>query len=117
VGRGTEQSYCFLVYGEPLTEDGKARLKAMLGTTDGFLLAEEDLRIRGPGELTGTAQSGSLRLAIADPARDIAILEKARADAFSIVDADPAFLSEGNRVLREVLARANPFGEAPAGRG
>jgi ATP-dependent DNA helicase RecG len=116
VGRGSEQSYCFLVYAEPLTEDGKARLKAMLGTTDGFLLAEEDLRIRGPGELTGTVQSGSLRLTIADPARDLAVLERAREDAFAIVEADPGLLSVENSVVREVLARANPFGEAPAGR-
>ena len=114
VGRGSEQSYCFLVYAEPLTEDGKARLKAMLSTTDGFLLAEEDLRIRGPGELTGTVQSGSLRLAIADPARDVAILEKARADAFAIIDKDPGLLGAESLVLREVLARANPFGEAPS---
>jgi len=117
VGRGQEQSYCFLVYAEPLTEDGKARLKAMLGTTDGFELAEEDLRIRGPGELAGTAQSGALRLAIADPARDVAILEEARRDAFAIVEADPGFLAADNAVIREVLSRANPFGEAPAGRG
>ena len=117
VGRGQEQSYCFLVYAEPLTEDGKARLKAMLGTTDGFELAEEDLRIRGPGELAGTAQSGALRLAIADPARDVAILEEARRDAFAIVEADPGFLEADNAVIREVLVRASPFGEAPAGRG
>ena len=117
VGRGQEQSYCFLVYAEPLTEDGKSRLKAMLGTTDGFELAEEDLRIRGPGELAGTAQSGALRLAIADPARDVAILEEARRDAFAIVEADPGFLEADNAVIREVLVRASPFGEAPAGRG
>ncbi len=117
VGRGQDQSYCFLVYGEPLTEDGKARLKALLGTTDGFLLAEEDLRIRGPGEIAGTAQSGSLRLTIADPARDLAVLEKARADAFALVEADPGLLSPEGSLVREVLSRANPFGEAPAGRG
>ncbi len=117
VGRGLEQSYCFLVYAEALTEDGKARLKAMLATTDGFLLAEEDLRIRGPGELTGTIQSGSLRLTIADPARDLAILEKAREDAFAIVEKDPGLLAEEHRNIREVLARANPFGDAPVGKG
>jgi ATP-dependent DNA helicase RecG len=117
VGRGVEQSYCFLVYAEPLTEDGKARLKAMLGTTDGFILAEEDLKIRGPGEITGTAQSGSLRLTIADPARDMAILEKARADAFALVEADPNLLSAEGSLIKEVLSRANPFGEGPAGRG
>ena len=117
VGRGAGQSYCFLVYSEALTEDGKARLKAMLATTDGFALAEEDLRIRGPGEIAGTAQSGALSLAIADPVRDVAVLEKARKDAFAIVEADPALAEAGNAVIREVLSRANPFGEGPAGRG
>ena len=117
VGRGETQSYCFLVYSEKLTEDAKARLKAMLSTSDGFALAEEDLRIRGPGELAGTAQSGNLRLAIADPVRDTAILEEARADAFALVEQDPGLLSAENTVLREVLARANPFSDGIAGGG
>lgn len=117
VGRGTEQSYCFLVYSEGLTEDAKARLKAMLGTADGFVLAEEDLRIRGPGELAGTAQSGYLRLSIADPTRDTEALEEARKEAFALAEADPGLLAPENAVLREVLARAAPFGEAAAGRG
>ena len=117
VGRGQDQSYCFLIFSEALTEDGKARLKAMLGTSDGFALAEEDLRIRGPGELAGTSQSGYLRLTIADPVRDAAILEEARAEAFALVEADPGLLSAENTVIREVLARANPFGEKPTGTG
>jgi ATP-dependent DNA helicase RecG len=117
VGRGETQSYCFLVYSEKLTEDAKARLKAMLSTADGFALAEEDLRIRGPGELAGTAQSGNLRLAIADPVRDSGLLEEARADAFALVEKDPGLLSAENTVLREVLARANPFSDGIAGSG
>ncbi len=117
VGRGAEQSYCFLVYSDGLTEDAKERLKAMLETADGFELAERDLRIRGPGELAGTAQSGYLRLSIADPLRDTALLEEARAEAFALVEADPGLLAPENTVLREVLSRANPFGEAPAGHG
>jgi ATP-dependent DNA helicase RecG len=117
VGRGTEQSYCFLVYSSELTEDAKERLKAMLETPDGFELAERDLRIRGPGELAGTAQSGYLRLSIADPIRDARELEEARAEAFALVEADPGLLAPENAVVREVLARANPFGEAPAGQG
>ncbi len=115
VGRGPDQSYCFLIYSDGLTEVAKARLKAMLASTDGFALAEEDLRIRGPGELAGTAQSGYLRLNIADPVRDARILEKARAEAFAVIERDPSLTSPGNAVLREVLARANPFSEAPAG--
>jgi ATP-dependent DNA helicase RecG len=117
VGRGGAQSYCFLVFSENLTEEGKARLKAMHESTDGFILAEEDLRIRGPGELSGTVQSGSLGFLIADPVRDLAILERARAEAFGLVEADPELLSARSLPLREVLTRANPFGEGPAGWG
>jgi ATP-dependent DNA helicase RecG len=113
VGRGSEQSYCFLVYSPEVTEDAKSRLKAMLGTADGFALAEEDLRIRGPGEIAGTAQSGYLRLSIADPIRDALVLEQARAEAFAMLEADPGLLAPENVPVREVLARANPFGSAP----
>jgi ATP-dependent DNA helicase RecG len=115
VGRSDAQSWCFLVYSDKLTEEGKARLKAMLGTPDGFVLAEEDLRIRGPGELSGTAQSGALAFTVADPIRDLALLEKARSDAFALVATDPALLSAASHPLREVLARANPFSEGAAG--
>jgi ATP-dependent DNA helicase RecG len=116
VGRGEAQSYCFLVYSKELTEEGKRRLMAMKETSDGFALAEEDLRIRGPGEITGTAQSGSLRLLFADPARDSGLLEQARRDASAIVEEDPGFLLPEHRVLREVLERASPFPAEVAGR-
>jgi ATP-dependent DNA helicase RecG len=114
VGRGDEQSYCFLVYSAEVTEEGKSRLKAMLGSSDGFALAEEDLRIRGPGEIAGTAQSGYLMLSIADPIRDALVLEQARAEAFGMLEADPALLDPANAPVREVLLRANPFGDAPS---
>ena len=114
VGRGSEQSYCFLVYSDGVTEDAKARLKAMLSTADGFELAEQDLKIRGPGEIAGTAQSGYLRLSIADPVRDALVLEEARAEAFAVVEADPGLLSSANAPIRDVLDRANPFGDATA---
>jgi ATP-dependent DNA helicase RecG len=113
IGRGTEQSYCFLVYSAEVTEEAKSRLKAMLGTSDGFALAEEDLRIRGPGEIAGTAQSGYLRLSIADPIRDALVLERARAEAFAMLEADPGLLDPANAPVRDVLSRANPFGDAP----
>ena len=70
VGRGSEQSYCFLIYRQNITENGIERMKAIRETTDGFKIAEEDLRLRGPGEITGTAQSGELTFKIADPVRD-----------------------------------------------
>ncbi len=82
VGRGSLQSYCFLVYAQNLTEDGKARLKVMHETTDGFVIAEEDLKIRGPGDIAGIRQSGYLAFNLADPVRDQAILTEARDSAF-----------------------------------
>ena len=82
VGRSYLQSYCFLIYGKNITEEGKARLKALHESTDGFYIAEQDLKLRGPGEISGTSQSGYLTLAIADLARDKEILKIARYDAF-----------------------------------
>lgn len=83
VGRGSEQSYCFLIYSKNITENGIARMKAIRQTTDGFKIAEEDLKLRGPGEITGTAQSGELTFALADLFKDQTIMNAARADAFS----------------------------------
>ena len=85
VGRVTLQSYCFLVYSQNLTEDAKARLKVMHETTDGFVLAEEDLRIRGPGDVTGILQSGYVAFALADPVRDHELLLEARKAAFKML--------------------------------
>ena len=82
VGRGSFQSYCFLVYGKNITETGIARMKALHESTDGFVIAEEDLKLRGPGEVNGTAQSGYLALGIADLSRDRELLAMARYDAF-----------------------------------
>lgn len=114
VGRGEAQSYCFLLYSENPGRDAVSRLKAMLETADGFALAERDLEIRGPGELSGTAQSGALRLRIADLVRDMPLLGKARADAFALASSDPGFLEADHAVYRAVLERAPPFGEATA---
>ncbi len=80
VGRGSAASFCFLVYSEKLTELGKARLKVLHESTDGFYIGEEDLKLRGPGDVNGIQQSGYITLGIADPVRDKAILELARAD-------------------------------------
>ncbi|MBQ6781542.1 MAG: ATP-dependent DNA helicase RecG [Treponema sp.] len=83
VGRGDAQSFCFLIYSKNLTETGIARMKILRESTDGFKIAEEDLRLRGPGEITGTAQSGELTFAIADPVRDKDLMLQAREDAFA----------------------------------
>lgn len=82
VGRGSEQSYCFLIYSKNISQTGIARMKAIRETTDGFKIAEEDLKLRGPGEIMGTAQSGELAFALADLQRDSKIMEVAREDAF-----------------------------------
>jgi len=111
VGRGGEQSYCFLVFSDDLTEEGKTRLKVMLNNNDGFVIAEEDLKLRGPGQIAGTEQSGYLVLGIADPIRDMETLERARGDVFSILENDPDLLLENNRVIARVLETAPPFGE------
>ena len=112
VGRGPDQAYCFLVYSDNLTEDGKARLKVMLEHSDGFVIAEEDLKLRGPGQIAGIEQSGYLGLGIADPVRDVAELAKARNDAFAILEQDPGLLLPEHRRIAEVLEKAAPFSAA-----
>jgi len=111
VGRGTDQSYCFLIYSDELTEEGKTRLKVMLENTDGFVIAEEDLKLRGPGLITGKEQSGYLVLGMANPIRDIEELQRAREDVFAIMENDPDLLLENNRVIAKVLEQAPPFNE------
>ncbi|MDR2484550.1 MAG: ATP-dependent DNA helicase RecG [Treponema sp.] len=110
VGRGTDQSYCFLVYSDALTDEGKARLKVMLENADGFVIAEEDLKLRGPGHIAGTEQSGYFVLGIADPLRDASRLEQARSDAFSMLERDPSLSLPEHRCVAQVLNRAPPFG-------
>ena len=109
VGRGQEQAYCFLIYSDELTEDGKARLKVMLENADGFVIAEEDLRLRGPGQIAGTEQSGYLNFGIADTVRDIETLARARADAFFILENDPGLVLEDHRIIARVLEESPPF--------
>jgi len=117
VGRSSLQSYCFLVWSEKLGDEGKARVMAMKATTDGFMIAEEDLRIRGPGEITGTTQSGALRLSFADPVRDAELLEAARTDATALLAADPGLLGQEGSIVRAVIERASPFAERTAATG
>jgi ATP-dependent DNA helicase RecG len=112
VGRGPDQAYCFLVYSDKLTEDGKTRLKVMLEHTDGFIIAEEDLKLRGPGQIAGVEQSGYLSLGLADPVRDVAELARARKDAFAILEQDPGFLLPEHRRIAGVLEKAPPFSTA-----
>jgi ATP-dependent DNA helicase RecG len=89
VGRGPQQSYCILLYQYPITEVGRDRLKALTGTTDGFVIAEKDLELRGPGDFFGTRQSGLPTLRVGDLMRDHQIMEEARREASAALD-DPA---------------------------
>ncbi|MCG1036967.1 ATP-dependent DNA helicase RecG [Polaribacter sargassicola] len=88
VGRGADQSYCILLSSYKLSEEGKTRLKTMVDTTDGFKIAEVDLKLRGPGNLMGTQQSGVLNLKIADVVKDSKILVAARNTAIAVLQED-----------------------------
>lgn len=99
VGRGAEQSYCILLTGNKLSTDGRLRLKTMCETNNGFEISEVDLKLRGPGEMEGTAQSGVLDLRIADIAKDQLLLQQARATAQELLDADPHLQQPQNSAL------------------
>lgn len=100
VGRGADQSYCILVTGYKLAEDTRKRLEIMVRTNDGFEIAEADLKLRGPGDLEGTQQSGiAFDLKIADIARDGQLLQYVREVAQNVVDADPTGTFPENEVL------------------
>jgi ATP-dependent DNA helicase RecG len=86
VGRGPHQSFCVLLYQAPLTDQGRERLKALTETTDGFVIAERDLALRGPGDFFGTRQSGMPTLRVGDLLRDHALMEEARREAIAALD-------------------------------
>ena len=109
VGRSVLQSYCFLVFGNELTDEAKQRLKVMKESNDGFFIAEQDLLIRGPGELTGTRQSGYLKLIYASLTEDLPLIEIARNEADLILERDPGLLLVEHEPIRAVLAEAPPF--------
>jgi ATP-dependent DNA helicase RecG len=102
VGRGERQSFCLLI-GSATTSDAEARMRVMVDTTDGFRIAEEDLKIRGPGELYGTKQSGDLGLKIADLLKDGKVLEEARTAALEIISTDPNLSHAENLPIRKWL--------------
>ena len=106
VGRGAEQSYCILMSGDKLSAESRKRLGAMVQTTDGFRLAEMDLQLRGPGDLSGTLQSGlAFDLKIASLGRDGQILSLARSAAERILEQDPHL--ERNTMLKELSDKYN----------
>lgn len=105
VGRGAEQSYCILMTSHKLSADAKTRLQTMVSTSDGFEIAEVDLKLRGPGDMMGTQQSGVLNLRIADIVKDSAILKIARSYAIQVLKADPNLVSEENIPIKNTYAQ------------
>ncbi|GGG77438.1 ATP-dependent DNA helicase RecG [Parapedobacter pyrenivorans] len=108
VGRGAEQSYCILMSGGKLGKESKLRLETMVRTNDGFEIAEVDLKLRGPGDIGGTQQSGVLDLKLADLTTDQTLLTEVRNSVIGIFTADPLLASAENVRLREYLTRTEP---------
>ena len=103
VGRGADQSYCILMTSYKLTSDSKIRMETMVNSNDGFEIAEVDLKLRGPGDIMGTQQSGVLNLQIADLVKDKDILLLARNYAFKVLNDDPSMQKPENTILRMVF--------------
>jgi len=104
VGRGADQSYCILMSGYKLSEDSRKRIKTMCGTNDGFEISEADLKLRGPGDIEGTQQSGvAFNLKLANLAKDGNLLQFARDRASEIIDADPELSADENIMLSKQM--------------
>jgi ATP-dependent DNA helicase RecG len=107
IGRGAGNAMCVLLSG-PLTEEGKLRLEAIVQTTDGFKIAEQDLKIRGPGHYFGRHQHGLNELKMSNPVTQIEILEKAREDAIILTNTDPQLNTEEHRLIKETIKKRYP---------
>lgn len=105
VGRGADQSYCILLSGYKLSSDGKKRLQTMVETSDGFEIADVDLKLRGPGDMYGTQQSGVLDLKISDLVKDEKILKFAREKAIELLEMDPSLSLPENKLTAQELKR------------
>jgi ATP-dependent DNA helicase RecG len=105
VGRGADQSYCILMTGHKLSSEARTRLETMVHTNDGFEIAEVDLKLRGPGDLMGTKQSGVLNLKIADVVKDRDILQTARHYAQKLLKDDPKVALVKNQVVKSAYLR------------
>ena len=103
VGRGTEQSYCILLTGNKLSKESLQRINIMTSTSNGFIIAEQDLAMRGPGDLYGTKQSGVLKFKLADIVQDSGILEQTRMAAQQLVTEDPGLTSPQHQALKNIL--------------
>jgi ATP-dependent DNA helicase RecG len=105
VGRGAEQSYCILMCGHKMSEESQKRMQTMVETNDGFKIAEVDLEIRGPGDLSGTQQSGILNLKISDLSKDQLLLSQARESVLTLIDEDPELIHSDNHVITAYLLK------------
>jgi ATP-dependent DNA helicase RecG len=103
VGRGAEQSFCILMSTNKLSKEGKIRLETMVRTSDGFEIAETDLQLRGPGDISGTQQSGVLDLKLADLSLDQQLLQRIRDEVIHIFENDPELNKEENALLKSYL--------------
>ncbi|PAU93064.1 ATP-dependent DNA helicase RecG [Aliifodinibius salipaludis] len=103
IGRGKRQSYCILVHGQKVSKEGKFRLRKMAQTSDGFEIAEADLKLRGPGDFLGTKQSGLPEFRVADIVEDQWILEQAKSAAWEIMNDDPDLQKPEYQKLKEVF--------------
>jgi ATP-dependent DNA helicase RecG len=103
VGRGAEQSYCILMTGNKLSADSKVRIETMVKSNNGFEISEIDLKLRGPGDLMGTQQSGALDLLIADLSKDGELLKTAREEAIKILELDPTLeMPQHKTIIRQI---------------
>lgn len=109
VGRGADQSYCILMTSFKLTNDAKTRLETMVRTNDGFEIAEVDLKLRGPGDIMGTQQSGVMQLKIADIVKDGEILKLARSYAWQLLKEDPSLQKPENTAVKSTYAQMAKF--------
>jgi len=109
VGRGADQSYCILMTGHKLSTDSKIRLDTMTKTNDGFEIAEVDLKLRGPGDIMGTQQSGVLNLKIADVVKDKDILQSARYYAKKILNKDPSLKTAENKAILNTYKQLSKY--------
>jgi ATP-dependent DNA helicase RecG len=105
VGRGSHQSYCFLITGYKKTKESKIRMETMVATNDGFVIAEKDLELRGPGNIMGTQQSGEMPLRITNLVSDSQLIQKIRALVQKILDKDPKLLNENNKEILNYLKK------------
>ena len=105
VGRGSEQSYCILITGNNISKESQQRMQIMTSTANGFIIAEKDLEMRGPGDLYGTRQSGVLKFKLADIVQDSHMLEQTRVAAQQLISEDPGLTHPQHQALKHVLLK------------